>query len=188
MELGGQNICPTTFALHVWHLRGKLGVNLPHLPYLPHHPNRPIATPCHLELLVFFRSTEGERIPHLDFHCFWPQPARVRWPFQFTSLITLRWRTKYTICGRRPGGRAVVCGSRVWRLLCTAGEGGAWGSSLDGRRGGCVVSTVANSREGQRLHNARAGPSLLTVNYRIKVRLDLQADKSSVVVKGPFFP
>jgi hypothetical protein len=37
----GQNICPTTFAPHVWHLRGKLGVNLPHLPYLPHHPNRP---------------------------------------------------------------------------------------------------------------------------------------------------
>jgi hypothetical protein len=41
MELGGQNICSTTFAPHVWHLRGKLGANLPHLPHLPHHPNRP---------------------------------------------------------------------------------------------------------------------------------------------------
>jgi hypothetical protein len=30
--------------------------------------------------------------------------------------------------------------------------------------------------------------SLLTVNSCIKVRLDLQADKSPVVVKGPFFP
>jgi hypothetical protein len=29
---------------------------------------------------------------------------------------------------------------------------------------------------------------LLMVNSCIKVRLDLQADKSSVVVKGPFFP
>jgi hypothetical protein len=29
---------------------------------------------------------------------------------------------------------------------------------------------------------------LLTVDCCIKVRLDLQADKSSVVVKGPFFP
>jgi hypothetical protein len=29
---------------------------------------------------------------------------------------------------------------------------------------------------------------LLTVNSYIKVRLDLQADKSPVVVKGPFFP
>jgi hypothetical protein len=29
---------------------------------------------------------------------------------------------------------------------------------------------------------------LLTINYRIKVRLDLQVDKSSVVVNGPFFP
>jgi hypothetical protein len=29
---------------------------------------------------------------------------------------------------------------------------------------------------------------LLTVNSCIKVRLDLQADKSSIVVKGPFFP
>jgi hypothetical protein len=41
MELGGQNICPTTFAPHVWHIRGKFGINLPLLPYLPHHPNRP---------------------------------------------------------------------------------------------------------------------------------------------------
>jgi hypothetical protein len=30
--------------------------------------------------------------------------------------------------------------------------------------------------------------SMLTVNSCIKVRLDLQADKSPVVVKGPFFP
>jgi hypothetical protein len=30
--------------------------------------------------------------------------------------------------------------------------------------------------------------SLYMVNIRIKVHLDLQADKSSVVVKGPFFP
>jgi hypothetical protein len=29
---------------------------------------------------------------------------------------------------------------------------------------------------------------LLTVDYRIKVCMDLQADKSPVVVKGPFFP
>jgi hypothetical protein len=30
--------------------------------------------------------------------------------------------------------------------------------------------------------------SLLTANSCIKVRIDLQADKSPVVVKGPFFP
>jgi hypothetical protein len=29
---------------------------------------------------------------------------------------------------------------------------------------------------------------LLMVDYCIKVRLDLQADKSSIVVKGPFYP
>jgi hypothetical protein len=29
---------------------------------------------------------------------------------------------------------------------------------------------------------------LLTVDYRIKLHMDLQADKSPVVVKGPFFP
>jgi hypothetical protein len=38
----------------------------------------------------------------------------------------------------------------------------------------------------------RPTPSLsrrvLTVDYRIKVHMDLQADKSPVVVKGPFFP
>jgi hypothetical protein len=37
----GQNICPTTFIPHVWHLRGKLGVNLPHLP---HHQTGPISS------------------------------------------------------------------------------------------------------------------------------------------------
>jgi hypothetical protein len=29
---------------------------------------------------------------------------------------------------------------------------------------------------------------LLTVYIRVKVQVDLQADKSPVVVKGPFFP
>jgi hypothetical protein len=42
----------------------------------------------------------------------------------------------------------------------------------------------------QPLPRSRCSPSrrLLTVNSCIKVRLDLQADKSPVVVKGPFFP
>jgi hypothetical protein len=31
-------------------------------------------------------------------------------------------------------------------------------------------------------------PRLLTVYIRIKLQVDLQADKSSVVVKGPIFP
>jgi hypothetical protein len=35
---------------------------------------------------------------------------------------------------------------------------------------------------------ANTSQYLLTVNSCIKVRLDLQADKSPVVVKGPFFP
>jgi hypothetical protein len=35
----------------------------------------------------------------------------------------------------------------------------------------------------------RSGEALsLTVYIRIKVQVDLQVDKSSVVVKGPFFP
>jgi hypothetical protein len=29
---------------------------------------------------------------------------------------------------------------------------------------------------------------LLTVDYRIKVHMDLQVEKSTIVVKGPFFP
>jgi hypothetical protein len=29
---------------------------------------------------------------------------------------------------------------------------------------------------------------LLMVDYRIKVHMDLQTDKSPIVVKGPFFP
>jgi hypothetical protein len=36
--------------------------------------------------------------------------------------------------------------------------------------------------------DASAGGSMLTVNSCIKVLMDLQVDKSPVVVKGPFFP
>jgi hypothetical protein len=53
------------------------------------------------------------------------------------------------------------------------------------RRGGAASST----------HRRRRFPAtspcralLLMVDYRIKVHMDLQADKSPVVVKGPFFP
>jgi hypothetical protein len=61
MELEGQNICPTTFAPHVWHLKGKLGANLPHLP---HHPNRPqvVYQAPGEEVLEFFDSI-GFRCP-----------------------------------------------------------------------------------------------------------------------------
>jgi hypothetical protein len=34
----------------------------------------------------------------------------------------------------------------------------------------------------------KGGYPVLTVDYRIKVHMDLQADKSPVVVKRPFFP
>jgi hypothetical protein len=65
---------------------------------------------------------------------------------------------------------------------CYAGVAGGVGG-VGSRRAG---------EQGQRQGLACAGrdPSwrLLTVGYRIKVRLDLQADKSSIVVKGPFLP
>jgi hypothetical protein len=40
----------------------------------------------------------------------------------------------------------------------------------------------------RRHSNATRKRGLLTVNSGFKVRLDLQADKPPVVVKGPFFP
>jgi hypothetical protein len=36
--------------------------------------------------------------------------------------------------------------------------------------------------------NSARKRGLLTVDYRIKVHMDLQVDESPVVVKGPFFP
>jgi hypothetical protein len=44
-----QNIYPTTFAPHVWHLGGKFEVNLPHLP---HHPNTPIVDPWVVQMVM----------------------------------------------------------------------------------------------------------------------------------------
>jgi hypothetical protein len=42
MELGGQNICPTTFAPHVWHLRGKFA---PFTPFTPPSKQAPEPLP-----------------------------------------------------------------------------------------------------------------------------------------------
>jgi hypothetical protein len=53
-----------------------------------------------------------------------------------------------------------------------------------------TILIVAPDSNNQLLHLAIAFAEgeLLTVDYRIKVHMDLQADKSPVVVKGPFFP
>jgi Leucine-rich repeat (LRR) protein len=55
---------------------------------------------------------------------------------------------------------------------------------------GTIPEGIGSIRDLQQLylaHNNLSG-TMLTVNSCIKVRLDLQADKSSVAVKGPFFP
>jgi hypothetical protein len=51
-----------------------------------------------------------------------------------------------------------------------------------------VQHSPFTSKEDLNLHLQALIQLLLTVNSCIKVRLDLQADKSPVVVKGPFFP
>jgi hypothetical protein len=38
------------------------------------------------------------------------------------------------------------------------------------------------------VHSWTSVTTLLTVDYHIKVHMDLQVDKSPVIVKGPFFP
>jgi hypothetical protein len=45
---------------------------------------------------------------------------------------------------------------------------------------------ISHQAEHEPIH--RASDSVLTVYNRIKLQVDLQADKSPVVVKGPFFP
>jgi hypothetical protein len=61
MELGGQNICPTTFAPHVWHLRGRLRVNLHHLPIYPIIQTGPWCSRCKKNA-VLKNSTSAENI------------------------------------------------------------------------------------------------------------------------------
>jgi hypothetical protein len=51
-----------------------------------------------------------------------------------------------------------------------------------------TTSAAGHRTSGFRGPSAGASATLLTVNSCIKVHLDLQADKSPVVVKGPFFP
>jgi hypothetical protein len=47
-----------------------------------------------------------------------------------------------------------------------------------------IVAGAGFRRRFREFHRA----PLLTVDYHIKVHMDLQTDKSPVVVKGPFFP
>jgi hypothetical protein len=68
MELGGQNICPTTLS----HMFGTLGVNLPHLPHLPHHPNRPNVTCILIErerAAVFLPDKKNKRTGQSEQRC-----------------------------------------------------------------------------------------------------------------------
>jgi hypothetical protein len=59
------------------------------------------------------------------------------------------------------------------------------------RRGattGVLMKCVPREEGKDILEEIHKGICVMTVNSCIKVRLDLQADKSPVVVKGPFFP
>jgi hypothetical protein len=49
---------------------------------------------------------------------------------------------------------------------------------------------IKNAKIGVKMTKLRPkeGAGMLTVYIRIKLHMDLQADKSPVVVKGPFFP
>jgi hypothetical protein len=51
----------------------------------------------------------------------------------------------------------------------------------------CYAGGIINQVHSSKYHS-KCTCTLLTVNSSIKVRLDLQADKSPVIVKGPFFP
>jgi hypothetical protein len=53
---------------------------------------------------------------------------------------------------------------------------------------GLKGQTVGSGSGGNAMLKWRHALGVLTVNSCIKVRLDLQADKSPVVVMGPFFP
>jgi hypothetical protein len=76
---------------------------------------------------------------------------------------------------------------------------GAWAASTEVFEGATVVETVLEEVDdffvrdidycGALVEEApHVLAKVLTVNSCIKVRLDLQVDKSPVVVKGPFFP
>jgi hypothetical protein len=52
--------------------------------------------------------------------------------------------------------------------------------------GGTLTPTLSSGNHSS--HTNKVSSCMLTVDYRIKVHMDLQADKSPIVVKGPFFP
>jgi hypothetical protein len=60
--------------------------------------------------------------------------------------------------------------------------------AYDRRQGVVLKSRPGGDKEVHHLWGQWVRACVLMVNSCIKVRLDLQADKSPIVVKGPFFP
>jgi hypothetical protein len=80
---------------------------------------------------------------------------------------------------------AYVCARCISRRCSHASSPRAWAQSRRLRGALCLVYTFPRPPRGT---EGEVSATLLTVNSCIKVRLYLQADKSPVVVKGPFFP
>jgi hypothetical protein len=120
-------------------------------------------------------SASPPRVPH----CLppWKQPVTSRLWWAMSSAPWLRslllWRPLWISCQHR------------WQR---------WGGDCSGRPSFAAVASTPQQPTrpalpgfSKPLFPSPSSP-MLTVNCCIKVRLDLQADKSPVVVKGPFFP
>jgi hypothetical protein len=122
---------------------------------------------------------EGRPAGGLDGAAVWRPPgARFRWRCgepEATGGTRALVRSREEVRGVCRRWKWAGQGARRRPLMATGG----------GARWGC---TGVRAREEEQAFCRHDGWLLLTVNSCIKVRLDLQTDKSPVVIKGPFFP
>jgi hypothetical protein len=118
-----------------------------------------------------------------------------------TTFVFIIWYTsiqEFGVFGAQTGAQEINCVSRTLRRdvvpRCHARARAR--APRPQRSRPCATRGVFRPRPAAA--PGRAGPEaaraprragvLLTVDYRIKVHMDLHADKSTVVVMGPFFP
>jgi hypothetical protein len=89
-------------------------------------------------------------------------------------IFSISWRSKHM-------REAHLCG--IWYKCSLWAKDANMHWYINGNATCICISTLPTKPQKEKMTPS----SLLTVDCRIKVHLDLQADKSPVVVKGPFF-
>jgi hypothetical protein len=154
------------------------------------------------QVLMLYRGRHGGAPSEQGFHSAGDSSTALRmmvqgrgWPHRVQIDGGDVLRSPYVMTPSWPSVRsAAVRSSRLWPSFFegrSMEEGQEWVAQCHGKTPATLHSTRTTLGIASQWRVVRTTPGArfqLTVDCRIKVHMDLQVDKSPVVVKGPFFP